>query len=114
MARLLESRTPPTAVLASNDLTAIGALRAVRRKGWRVPEDVSVIGFDDIHFAEFTEPPLTTVALSRRELAEKAIRALLQHIEPQEPGNTAHGAEYTVTPVLVVRQSTANPAGGVQ
>jgi DNA-binding LacI/PurR family transcriptional regulator len=114
MSRLLESTKPPTAVLASNDLTAIGALRAVRRKGWRVPGDVSVIGFDDIHFAEFTEPPLTTVALSRRELAEKAINALLQHIEPQDAGKAAHGAEYTVTPVLVVRQSTASPSSGVQ
>src|SRR5258708_6178984 len=110
MRRLLESSKPPTAVLTSNDLTAIGALRAVRRQGLTVPKDVSVIGFDDIHFAEFTEPPLTTVALSRRELAEKAIHALLQHIEPQESGKTAHGDEYTVTPVLVVRQSTSGPA----
>jgi DNA-binding LacI/PurR family transcriptional regulator len=109
MTRLLEASRPPTAVLCSNDLTAIGALRAVRRKGLSVPKDVSVIGFDDIHFAEFTEPPLTTVALSRRELAEKAIQALLQHIEPQEPGNTAHGGECMVTPVLVVRQSTSGP-----
>jgi DNA-binding LacI/PurR family transcriptional regulator len=110
MTRLLESGKPPTAVLASNDLTAIGALRAVHRRGWRVPQDVSVIGFDDIHFAEFTEPPLTTVALSRRELAERAIYALLRHIEPPDPDERAHGAEYTVTPVLVVRQSTSSPA----
>jgi LacI family transcriptional regulator len=110
MTRLLDSSDPPTAVLTSNDLTAIGALRAVRRKGWRVPEDISVIGFDDIHFAEFTEPPLTTVALSRRELAEKAIFALLQHIEPQQTDVAAHGAEYKVTPALVVRQSTSSPA----
>ncbi len=109
MTRLLDSRHPPTAVLASNDLTAIGALRAVRRKGWSVPDDVSVIGFDDIHFAEFTEPPLTTVALSRRELAEKAIYALLQHLDPEQPGEPAHGAEYTVTPALVVRDSTCAP-----
>ncbi len=108
MARLLDRPNPPTAVLTSNDLTAIGALRAVHRKGWNVPKDVSVIGFDDIHFAEFTEPPLTTVQLSRRELAEKAIFALLQHIEPT-PGRAAHGAEYTITPTLVVRQSTCHP-----
>jgi len=110
MTRLLDSKTPPTAVLTSNDLTAIGALRAVRRKGWSVPEDISLIGFDDIRFAEFTEPPLTTVALSRRELAEKAIFALLQHIEPQQTETPARGAEYTVTPVLVVRQSTSSPS----
>lgn len=110
MTRLLASSAPPTAVLTSNDLTAIGAMRAVRRRGWSVPDDVSVIGFDDIHFAEFTEPPLTTVALSRRELAEKAIYALLQHIEPRQADVAAHGAEYTVTPALVVRHSTSRPA----
>jgi LacI family transcriptional regulator len=109
MTRLLESKNPPTAVLASNDLTAIGAMRAVRRKGWIVPTDVSVIGFDDIHFAEFVEPPLTTIALSRRELAEKAIHALLQHVDPQRRKKNAHGAEYQITPTLVVRQSTAAP-----
>ena len=108
MSRLLDQPNPPTAVLTSNDLTAIGALRAVHRKGLNVPKDVSVIGFDDIHFAEFTEPPLTTVALSRRELAEKAIFALLRHIEPK-PGQPGHGAEYTITPTLVVRQSTCAP-----
>lgn len=110
--RLLESRNPPTAVLASNDLTAIGGMRAVRRKGWSVPEDVSIIGFDDIRFAEFTEPPLTTVALSRSELAERAICALLRHIDPEQNRKPAHGAEYTVTPVLMVRQSTAPPRLG--
>ncbi len=108
MSRLLDQPNPPTAVLTSNDLTAIGALRAVHRKGLNVPKDVSVIGFDDIHFAEFTEPPLTTVSLSRRELAEKAIFALLRHIEPT-PGQPAVGAEYTITPALVVRQSTCAP-----
>jgi len=96
MIRLLNLSNPPTAVLASNDLTAIGALRAVRCRGLSVPDNVSVVGFDDIHFAEFTEPPLTTVRLSRRELAEKAIHAILQQ----------RGAEYTVTPALVVREST--------
>jgi LacI family transcriptional regulator len=105
----LESRNPPTAVLTSNDLTAIGAMRAVRRKGWMVPRDVSVIGFDDIHFAEFVEPPLTTIALSRRELAEKAIHALLQHLDPGPGKKSPHGAEYGVTSTLVVRQSTAAP-----
>lgn len=109
MGRLLERRKPPTAVLTSNDLTAVGGLRAVRRLGLTVPEDVSVIGFDDIHFAEFTEPPLTTVALSRRELAEKAIHALLRHIEPHAGDKPAHGTEYRVTPALVVRESSCEP-----
>jgi LacI family transcriptional regulator len=107
MTRLLERGEAPTAVLASNDLTAIGAMRAVRRKGLNVPADVSIIGFDDIHFAAFTEPPLTTVALSRWDLAENAFRALKKHIDPQEPDRVL--AEYMVTPTLVVRESTAEP-----
>ena len=110
MSRLLELKRPPTAVLASNDLTAIGAMRAIRRRGWRVPGDISIIGFDDIHFAKFTEPPLTTVALSRWDLAEKAIRALIKHIEPLNSGRGTRGDEYTITPALVVRESTAPPA----
>ena len=109
MARLLVLDNPPTAVLASNDLTAIGAMRAVRRRGWSVPQDVSVIGFDDIHFAEFTEPPLTTVVLSRRELAEKAIHALLRHIDPARNGKPDSASDYVITPALVVRQSTCAP-----
>jgi LacI family transcriptional regulator len=101
MTGLIEARDPPTAVLASNDLTAIGALRAARGMGWSVPADVSIVGFDDIRFASFTEPPLTTVALSRSELAERAIDALLN--------NRHFGSECLVKPALVIRGSTAPP-----
>jgi len=109
MTRLLERPTFPSAVLTSNDLTAIGAMRAVRRKGLTVPGDVSIIGFDDIHFAAFTEPPLTTVALSRWELAESAFSALMRHIEPKKPDQPVRGEDYTVVPALIIRQSTAEP-----
>jgi len=78
MLRLLERRPQPTAVLASNDLTAIGALRGIRQYGLRVPEDISVVGFDDIQMAEYTEPPLTTVRLQQSEVASLACNALLQ------------------------------------
>ena len=103
MSRMLESQAAPTAVLASNDLTAIGVMRAVRRGGLTVPGHISVVGFDDIRLAEFTEPPLTTVRLSRRELAESAFQALL----PQAR------AEYRVETHLVIRESTgrAGPPG---
>ena len=110
MTRVLDLSKSPTAVLASNDLTAIGAMSAARRKGLAVPGDVSIIGFDDIHFAKFTEPPLTTVALSRWELAENAFRALMMYIEPQESEKPVRGGKYTVTPALIIRQSTAAPA----
>jgi DNA-binding LacI/PurR family transcriptional regulator len=104
MLRLLERSPRPTAVVASNDLTAIGALRAIRQCGLRVPEDVSVVGFDDIQMAEFTEPPLTTVRLLRTEVACAACDALLQLI--RTPGV---GAEFRVGTSLVVRASTGSP-----
>lgn len=109
MLRLL-ARTPhPTAVLTSNDLTAIGALRGIRQYGLQVPEDISVVGFDDIQMAEFTEPPLTTVRLLRTEVANLACDALLQLI--RTPGM---GSELGVGTSLVIRASTgragSNPA----
>ena len=102
MLRLLEREPRPTAVIASNDLTAIGAMRAIRQQGLRVPEDISVVGFDDIQMAEFTEPPLTTVRLLRTEVARLACDALLQSIR-------THGAgvEFRMGTELVVRCSTA-------
>ena len=81
MTRMLATGCSPTAVLASNDLTAIGTMRAARRAGLSVPQDISVVGFDDIRLAEFTEPPLTTVRLARRELAEHAFHALVPNAE---------------------------------
>ena len=103
MLRLLARRPHPTAVLASNDLTAIGALRGIRQYGLRVPEDISVVGFDDIQMAEFTEPPLTTVRLQQSEVARLACNALLQLI--RTPGM---GSELGVGSSLVIRASTAH------
>jgi|SRR5579871_538633 len=103
MGLILSGASRPTAVLCSNDLTAIGALRAIRRAGLQVPDDMSVVGFDDIALAEFTEPPLTTVRLPRQELAGKAFEALMDTLAD----NTHVGAEYTVSTELVIRESTA-------
>jgi DNA-binding LacI/PurR family transcriptional regulator len=100
--RLLQRPNPPTAVLASNDLTAIGVLRGARQAGLRVPQDVSVVGFDDIDMAQFTEPPLTTVRLQRSELASLACNALLQSIN-----GDANGAEFAMKTHLIIRESTA-------
>ena len=71
----------PRAILCSNDMTAIGVLRAAYMEGLRVPQDLSVIGLDDIDFAEFTLPPLTTIRLSRADLARAAFEALRQQVE---------------------------------
>ncbi len=107
MARLLGGKTRPTAVLASNDMTAIGALGAIHERGLRVPEDISIVGFDDIQISAFTQPALTTVRLSREEIARVAFRALFS--VRQERGK---GGEYRVATSLVLRSSTgAAPSG---
>jgi LacI family transcriptional regulator len=102
--------TRPTAILCSNDVTAIGVLRAAFIEGLRVPDDLSVIGLDDIDFAEFTLPPLTTVRLSRFDLAQAAFEALRQQVE--EAGNPKMQREFLVSTSLVVRGSTAAPPSG--
>ena len=112
MLRLLDHEPRPTAIIASNDLTAIGAMRAIRQRGLRVPEDISVVGFDDIQMAQFTEPPLTTVRLLRTEVARLACDALMHSI-------ATHGAgvEFRMCTSLVVRCSTAKaftPQDGVR
>jgi LacI family transcriptional regulator len=101
MVRLLGKSSRPTAVLASNDMTAIGAIGAIYEHGLRIPEDISVAGFDDIEISAFTHPALTTVRLSRPEIAQVAFRSLY-NIRT----NAAKGAEYRIHPVLVVRKST--------
>jgi DNA-binding LacI/PurR family transcriptional regulator len=100
----------PTAIICSNDMTAIGVLRAAYMDGLRVPQDLSVIGLDDIDFAEFTLPPLTTIRLSRTDLARAAFEALRQQAE--NPGNSARQREFLVSTSLVVRGSTAPPPAG--
>lgn len=79
--RLLGQKDPPTAVFCFNDEMAIGILRSARQRGVAVPRDVSVVGFDDIRFAEYSEPPLTTVAQPMREIGERAVRLLLDILE---------------------------------
>jgi DNA-binding LacI/PurR family transcriptional regulator len=103
MARLLARPVRPTAILASNDLSAIGAMNAVFELGLSVPEDISVIGFDDIDLSTYIEPPLTTVHISRTEIARTAFRALFdpEHDAPPQ------GAEFTIHPTLIERKSTA-------
>jgi DNA-binding LacI/PurR family transcriptional regulator len=97
----------PTAVVCSNDMTAIGVLRAAYMAGLRVPHDLSVIGLDDIDFAEFTLPALTTIRLSRADLARAAFDALRMHA--QDPRNPKLQREFLVSTSLVVRDSTAAP-----
>lgn len=106
--RLQSLAERPTAIICSNDMTAIGVLRAAYMAGLRVPQDLSVIGLDDIDFAEFTLPPLTTIRLSRSDLARAAFEALRQQAEAG-PGAKIQ-REFLVSTNLVVRGSTAAPA----
>jgi LacI family transcriptional regulator len=105
--RLQALAAGPTAILCSNDMTAIGVLRAAYLKGLRVPHDLSVVGLDDIDFAEFTLPPLTTIRLSRGDLARAAFEALRQQAEESSCSNIDR--EFLVSTSLVLRGSTAAP-----
>lgn len=101
--RLLESDVELTAVFAANDLSALGAITAIVAHGKRVPDDVSVVGFDDLRLASFTSPPLTTVQQPAFEIGEHAAQILLDRIKGAAPG----GLRFLHPPTLVVRESTA-------
>ncbi len=105
MNELLQLAERPTAVLASNDLMAIGMMSAIRKAGLSVPKDMSVVGFDDIWLAEFTEPPLTTVQFPRIQVAEQACRALMSDLRMLPAEERVH--EYRVETHLIIRESTA-------
>jgi LacI family transcriptional regulator len=107
MRALLELRqltNPPTAVLCSNDMTAIGVIREAYEQNIRIPDDLSLIGFDDIRLTEFTIPPLTTVQMSQKELAKIAFEALLQEVETE---SALTHREYILDTHLILRRSTA-------
>ncbi|RMH54253.1 MAG: LacI family transcriptional regulator [Bacteroidetes bacterium] len=98
----------PTAILASNDQMAFGALSALREAGLRVPEDVSLAGFDDVPSARYTVPSLTSARVPIRDLGARAVQCLVDHIQAETPP----APRSLVLPVdLVVRDSTA-PVGG--
>lgn len=105
MNSLLNLRERPTAILCSNDLTAIGAMRCAHEAGINIPREISIVGFDNIWLSEFLLPPLTTVQMSQAELAEVAFRALLAEAERNEP--SAEGSQYVLTTSLLLRSSTA-------
>lgn len=100
--KLLASKQPFTALVAFNDLSAIGSIRALQDANLRVPQDVSVIGFDDIKAAAFTLPRLTTISQPLTEMGRLATQSLLGRIN----GDTEPGDEIVVEPKLVVREST--------
>jgi DNA-binding LacI/PurR family transcriptional regulator len=101
-----------SAVFAANDSMALGVLRAFHEAGVRVPEDVSVVGFDDIPEAAYMTPPLTTVRQPFREVGRRSIQTLLAQIDGSAGGDggpSDSGASTAIPPHLVVRQSAAAP-----
>ncbi len=106
MRALLGLPAPPSAVITINDLTAFGALRAAHALGFDVPGQISLVGCDDIFLTEAVSPPLTTVHLSRRVLAEHCVEAL----ESMTPAPELPGRQMWVETSLTVRSSTAAPA----
>ena len=100
---VLSRREIPTVVFCGNDLIAMGAMGALEESGVRVPEDVSVIGIDDIFFAFLARPPLTTISVPREQLGVKAFEALDRMLKLKRQ----MGSNYILETDLVVRNSTA-------
>jgi LacI family transcriptional regulator len=99
---LLRSGFRPTAILCVNDFMAIGVLRELRDRGIRVPEDVSVTGFDNIQLSEMVVPSLTTANIPRRRIGQLAFEALVN----ADGATSENGHEYMIDPELVLREST--------
>jgi len=107
MERLLAAPNLPTAVFCYNDMTAVGALRAIRNRGLRVPDDISIVGFDDLFLAQYTEPPLTTVRQPKHEMGRLAMQVLLKMLTGADTEQ-----KIKVPGELIIRQSAAPPKGG--
>jgi len=100
--QLLASGFNPTAIICVNDFMALGVVKELREQGKRVPQDVSVTGFDNIGLSEFACPSLTTVNIPREKIGHLAFSALV----PENEGSQALGREYLIDPELVIREST--------
>jgi len=106
MNKLLALKQWPTAILCSNDMTAIGVQHALFEAKLKVPEDFSLIGFDDVHLAEYTIPPLTTVRMSCKDLAFAAVTSLVSRLNKNE---IAAAPAQPIPTSLIVRQTTGAP-----
>jgi LacI family repressor for deo operon, udp, cdd, tsx, nupC, and nupG len=105
IAELFDVKESPTAVFCFNDEMALGAIRWLKSTGRSVPQDVSVVGFDDIEFASFCDPPLTTIEQPTREIGNKAMSVLFEMLS----GGKREPALYTLPTKLIVRESAAPP-----
>jgi DNA-binding LacI/PurR family transcriptional regulator len=111
MSRLLELPSPPTAVFCGNDIMAIGAIVCAKEQGLQVPRDLSVVGFDDLEFSAYYDPPLTTMAVPAYEMGQLAAKILIANIR----GETSAPQQYILETKLMIRGSTdkkENPERG--
>ncbi len=107
MVRLLSLPKPPTAVFAASDTLAIGALAGAKEMGYRVPGDVSLAGFDNIEFAAYCDPPLTTIRIPAYEMGQLAVKTLLEMIE----NGMSETRQYCLETDLIIRDSCAEFRG---
>lgn len=103
MQSILQQPERPTAIFAAGDQMAIGAYRALAEAGLRVPQDMSVVGFDDIEASSYTIPPLTTIRQPLEDIATNAFELLLNLLDPKKPPQTT---QVILPPELIVRKST--------
>jgi LacI family transcriptional regulator len=103
--RLLDRKRAPTAIVAANDLLALGIYDALRERGLHCPADISVVGHNDMPYVDMLSPPLTTVRIAQRQMGNQAARLLLDEIA--DPA--AHRERVVLEPKLIVRASTARP-----
>ncbi len=101
MKKFLELPEPPTAIFAANDLLALGAMQAIQKKKYNIPEDFCIIGFDDIRLASFVYPPLTTIRQPMLEMGALAVKMLLKIIEEGE----FNQRKIVLKPKLIIRES---------
>jgi len=105
LAQIANHPLRPTAIMCSNDMTAIGVMREAFDCGISIPQELSVIGFDDVRLSQFVIPPLTTIQMSQSEIARLAFKALITEVERDDPD--PNGTEYLLQTNLVLRKSTA-------
>ncbi len=98
--KLLNTKNPPTSIFTYNDLMAFGVMKAVKDLGLKIPDDLSIVGFDDIFFSSFTDPPLTTIRQLKEELGKKAVELLLELMKGEKRG-------ILLEPELIIRNTTS-------
>jgi LacI family transcriptional regulator len=103
-----ETSTFPTAFFADNDIVAICAIRALKELGYRIPDDISMVGFDNMPLSEMLDPPLTTIQIQKQSMGATAVNTLIEYMN----SNKTHGVKIEVATKLIVRESVKNISEG--